>query len=131
MVPDEELKNKVNWINKEIEINGFEKTASKYSKSNSAINAGDLGWMKETMINETLRKILRNTKIGSITKPIISPEGIVLLKLTNKRKIQKKIDLEKEKKLLLKAEKEKKLNLYSVSHYNKLNQSTLINFKSK
>jgi len=131
MVPDEELKNKVNWINKEIEINGFEKTASKYSKSNSAINAGALGWLKETMINETLRKILRNTKIGSITKPIISPEGIVLLKLTNKRKIQKKIDLENEKKLLLKAEKEKKLNLYSVSHYNKLKQSTLINFKSK
>ena len=55
----------------------------------------------------------------------------MLLKLTNKRKVQKKIDLENEKKLLLKAEKEKKLNLYSVSHYNKLKQSTLINFKSK
>lgn len=131
IVPDEELENKINWINKEIEIIGFKKAASKYSKSNSAINSGDLGWLKETMINETLRKILRNTKIGSVTKTIISPEGIVLFKLTNKRKIKKKIDLENEKKLLLKTEKEKKLNLYSVSHYNKLKQSTLINFKSK
>ena len=71
MVPDEELKNKVNWINKEIEINGFEKTASKYSKSNSAINAGDLGWLKETMINETLRKILRSTKFQPSLPQII------------------------------------------------------------
>ena len=56
-------------------------------------------------------------------------EGIILLKLADKKKLEQKIDLEVAKNALLNSEKEKKLQMYALSHYNKLKQSVEINLK--
>ena len=114
-----------------VEINGFNKTATKYSKSESSINGGRLGWVKETMLSEKIKKILKNTEKDSILEPILTPNGIIILKLIDKKTSSIKMDLKKEKDLLLEAEKIKKLNIYSFSHYNRLKQSILINYKRK
>ena len=60
-------------------------------------NGGKLGWVKETMISERFKKILKETKVGSITKPFLMPEGVLLLKLEEKRKKYNIINLEEVK----------------------------------
>ena len=128
-VSKDKIKLKINEIQNEIKENGFEKAAIKYSKSDSALNGGNLGWVKETMLVESFRNILQNTEVGSVTDPMLINEGIMFLKLANKRKIKSKLDVEKVKRALLNAEKDKKLKVYSVSHFNKLKQSIAIEYK--
>ena len=124
----DKLPEKINEIKNEIKINGFEKTASKYSKSESAWKGGKLGWIKETMLSKKFKEILKKTSTGSISEPVLMPEGIMILKLSDKRKVENEVDLEVVKDSLLKDEKQKKLKMYSLSHYNKLKQSILINY---
>ena len=81
------------------------------------------------MLIEKFRKILENTTVGSVTQPMLMNEGIMFLKLGNKRKIKNEIDLEKTKAALLNSEKDKKLKMYSISHFNKLKQSIAIDYK--
>jgi len=128
-VSKDKIKSKINEIKNEIKNNGFEKAAIKYSKSETALNGGSLGWIKETMLVESFRNILQNTEVGSVTEPMLLNEGIMFLKLANKRKIKSELNVEKLKKALLNAEKDKKLKVYSVSHYNKLKQSIPIEYK--
>ena len=115
------------WKN-EINTNGFEKTAIRYSKSESASKGGRLGWLKETMISKEFRKVLKNTNIGSTSEPILTSQGILFLKLEDKRILESAIDLEKEKNKLLKSEKDKKLHMYALSHFNKIKQSIAIEY---
>ena len=121
---DEEIKKIMNEIN----TNGFEKTAIRYSKSESSSKGGRLGWLKETMISKEFRKVLKNTNVGSTSKPILTSQGILFLKLEDKRILESAIDLEKEKNKLLKSEKDKKLHMYALSHFNKIKQSIAINY---
>ena len=121
-------KKKINEIKNEIQINGFEKTATKYSKSTSALKGGRLGWFKKTELSEKIKEILGNINVGLVAEPLMTPEGLIFLKLADKRKVEQKFNLEETKSILLKAEKNKKLKMYSLSHYNKLTQLTLINY---
>ena len=128
LLDQEKLQKKINEIKNEIQINGFEKTAIKYSKSTSALKGGRLGWFKETELSEKIKEILGNINVGSVAEPLRKPEGLIFLKLADKKKVEQKFNLEETKNILLKAEKNKKLKMYSLSHYNKLTQLTLINY---
>ena len=130
-VEKNKLQSEVNKINNEINTNGFEKTAIKFSRAESSSNGGKLGWIKETILSEEIRKIVNNTEIGSVSKPILMPEGIMFLKLADKKINEKNVDLEQIKNNLLNAEKQKKLSMFSLSHFNKLRQATAINFNIK
>ena len=130
-VEKEKLEEKVNLIKNKIETNGFEITANEFSKSPSSTKGGRLGWLKETMLSEDLKEVVRNTKINSITEPLFTPEGILILKIANKREIDNSINLEEEKQKLVNEEKQKKLIMYSVSHYNKVRESITINYNLK
>ena len=66
------------------------------------------------------------TPIGNISEPIFLPEGILIFKVRNKRKIKR--NLEEEKNKLIHAEKSKILKMHSSSHYDKLKRSVSINF---
>ena len=66
-----------------------------------------------------------------MSKPILMPEGIMFLKLADKKINEKNVDLEQIKNNLLNAEKQKKLSMFSLSHFNKLRQATAINFNIK
>ena len=71
-VEKEKLQIKINTIINEINNNGFEKTAIKYSQAKSSAKGGKLGWLKETMISERFKKIL---KVDSIR--YLSEEGLI------------------------------------------------------
>ena len=72
------------------------------------------------------RKKIVATPIGDISEPIVLPEGILIFKLRDKRKIKRNI--EEEKNQLVNFEKTKILRMHSSSHYDKLKRSTSIKF---
>ena len=80
------------------------------------------------MISEKFRNVLKNTKPGFITQPILMPEGVLILKLENKRKISTEINLEEAKNKILQAEKNKKLEMFALSHFNKIKKITAVNY---
>ena len=115
-------------INK-IKTEGFENTAKIFSISKSAVNGGDLGWIKEDSISDEIKNILINTQVGNISEPIFLPEGILIFKVRNKREIESTLTLEEMKDQLVYSEKIKILQLYSLSHYDKLRKTISVNFK--
>ena len=127
-VEKEKLQIKINTIINEINNNGFEKAAIKYSQAKSSTKGGELGWVKETAISERFKKILKETKVGSITKPFLMPEGVLLLKLEEKKKKYNIINLEEVKNKLLQSEKKRKLDMFALSHFNKIRKITEVDY---
>ena len=117
----EELKNK-------IKIEGFENVAKSLSISTSAIKGGGLGWLNENIISNEIRSAIINAPVGSLSKPILLPEGILIFKIRDKRKIKKNLSLEEAKDQLVNSEKTKILQTYALSHYDKLRRSVPIKF---
>ena len=115
-------------LKEKIEIEGFESVAMETSISDTNIKGGDLGWVDEAIISEKLKSIISNTEIGMISEPIILPDGILIVKIRDKRIAERKINLEETKNQLVKFEKNKILNMYSMSHYDKLRRSTPVKF---
>ncbi len=122
------LESEIKKLIKKIEIEGFEKVAINLSISQSAKKSGDLGWLNESKISKKFKSIIFNTPVGSLSKPILLKDGILIFKVRDKRKIKNKINLEELKNQLLIAEKTKILNMYSKTHYDNLKRSTPIKF---
>ena len=120
----------VNFIIKEISENGFEKTAQKFSISSSSKNFGNIGWINSESLNSKVSKVLKNLKIGEVSKPIKSLNSFIFFKLIDKRvsKINE-IDTEEFKKRLIDQRKNELFNLYSRSHLSKLKNNSLIEYK--
>ena len=116
-----ELKNKIN-------IEGFESVAMNFSISDSAKQSGDLGWINENLISKEYITKIDETPIGSISEPILLPNGILLFQVRNKKIIEKDINIEELKDQLVRKEKTKILNMYSLSHYNNVKGSISVNF---
>jgi len=117
----EELKNK-------IENEGFDNVARELSISESALKGGDLGWINESIISEKIKSALIDTPVGSLSAPIILQEGILIFKVRDKRKIVANVSLEEIKNKLINAEKNKILNMHSMSHYDKVRRSISIKY---
>ena len=66
--------------------------------------------------------------MGNITKPFLMPEGALLLKLEEKRKIHNVINLEEAKNKLLQSEKKRKLDMFALSHFNKIRKTIEVNY---
>ena len=69
-----------------------------------------------------------NTPVGTLSEPILLPEGILIFKIKDKRKIKNTQSLENIKNELVNAEKLKILNMHSRSHYDKLRRSFSVKF---
>tara|TARA_B100000989_G_scaffold195674_1_gene147711 strand:- start:7151 stop:8020 length:870 start_codon:yes stop_codon:yes gene_type:complete len=124
---DEDFENKYNKIKLYIKNNDFKTAAIKYSIANSSTKGGEIGWIKETLLSQEILKILNKKKIGSITRPIKYPNGYLLLKINKKKEMKQTIDKEKELSDLIKFEKNKQLNQFSLLLYKKLKQNIVIN----
>ncbi len=125
-----QIKKKIELIKDQIERNGFDNTAVKYSISNSSTSKGDLGWLDSKVISKKIYSILKNLKIGEVSEPIIGPQNIVFLKLMDKK--ISKIDKNKSneyKERLLTQKKNELYNLYSTSHLSKIRNNSLIEYK--
>ena len=125
-IPKEELQVKINEIYNKIEEIGFENYAMENSIADTALKGGDLGWIKENSISKEFKEKIINTPIGKISEPILLPRGILFFKVRDKKKIEEFINLEDAKNQIVAAEKMKILNMYSLSHYDKLRRTITI-----
>ena len=127
-VEKDKLESVIVELKNRIKIEGFESVAVSLSISDSATRNGDLGWINENIISKKLLSAIINTPVGNISKPILLPNAILIFKIRDKRKIEKNINLEETKNLLINSEKERILNMHSSSHYNNLRRSISIKF---
>jgi len=118
---------KIKFLEKQIRIDGFEKTAIKYNNPSGQNN--NLGWINAKSLSKGIYSIIKNMKIGEISKPIKTQNSILFLKLEDKR-ISKTEDFNKNelKKNLLIQKKNELFNLYSKSHLSKLKNTSLIEY---
>ena len=120
----EQLKNK---IYDEINRSGFEAAATIYSISSSKNFGGKLGWIKSNQISDEIYSEIKNGE--SITNPIKTKNGYLILKINEKRKIKEEIDLENELKKLVNKEKDNELNRMGYIYFNKIKRRTFIDEK--
>jgi len=116
-------------IEKSIIQEGFENTAAIYSISESSKTGGNLGWVSDNNINNKILKKIQNLKVGQHTEPILVPSGFLILKIKDKKTIEKKIDIEKETNIRIRSLQNQQLNQYSNIYYKKIKKDILINEK--
>lgn len=122
-----DMNKKFNEIKDSINKIGFENTSLMYSVSDSSKMGGELGWVSENSLSKNIKLNLEKLKIDDLTNPIITPGGILVLKIKDIELIEKKIDLEKELKKMILIEKNNQLNQYSNIHFKKIKRNTEIN----
>jgi peptidyl-prolyl cis-trans isomerase SurA len=123
----DEVTSKYNEIVKNITEIGFGNTAAIYSISETSKTEGNIGWINENSLNNTINKSISNLKIGDISKPIILSSGILMLKITNLKNTKINIDEEDEIKKAIKYEQNRQLKQYSKIYYNKVKKNMELN----
>ena len=121
-----DLNEKYFQILETINVEGFDFAANKYSKSNTAINNGVIGWVKETQISKKIVKKLSLLNKGELSKPIQMGNGFLIVKYNDKREIQAKIDFDKELKTLEETEINRQLSLFATNYFNKIKKNFYI-----
>ena len=123
-----DIETEVQNIKTKIENEGFDAVAKKYSISESGANGGNLGWLNVNTISERVKNTILNTTTGNLSKHIVLPEGILIYKVIDKRLVDENLNLEEKKDLLVNTEKQKILQMHSLSHYDKARRSVSIKY---
>ncbi len=123
---NEDLDTKLNVIKKSISELGFENTANIYSVSPSSKFGGKIGWIQKNQLSEVLLKEIMQVKKNELTQPIQANNGYLIIKLNDKRIVNKEVNFEDELNKLVNFEKEKQYNQISNIFYNKIKQNTYI-----
>lgn len=124
---NENINDKYLLIKNKIKQDGFVEVALSSSISETSKTGGALGWIKQSTLSKVIKDELINIKTGNITKPIVIPGGILILKVNNQRKIKKDIDIKKEMKIVIRNKTNEQLNQYSILYFNKVKKDILIN----
>jgi len=115
-----ELDKKFQEITKEINNNGFDFAALKYSTSPTSNIGGKLDWINENSLNKNIRAEIKDLEINNFTKPINVPGGFLILQINDIKNSKIEIDIEKEFNKLKNYEKNNQLNQYSKIYFNKV-----------
>lgn len=116
----DKINTKYNEIIKYINNEGFQNAVIQFSISESKKNSGLIGWVNKNGLSGKIRKELDKLQIGELTKPIILPSGVLILKLQNKKLEKIEIDVDVELKKLFEFEMNNQLNNFSSIYYNKI-----------
>ena len=116
-------------IKKSISKDGFQNTAAIFSISESSKSGGKLGWINESSMNKKIYNEVSKIQIGEYTNPILIPGGFLILAVMDKKKIDKKIDVEKELKTRIRSLQNDQLNQYSNIYFKKIKKDILIDEK--
>tara|TARA_Y100000590_G_scaffold528_1_gene731 strand:- start:16741 stop:17673 length:933 start_codon:yes stop_codon:yes gene_type:complete len=116
----------VNKVIENIKIEGFKKTAKKFSISKSSEVGGNIGWLNEKKLSKEIYDSIKNLKTNELSKPIYLKETILIIKKMGEKILEKNI--EKIKTRIVQMEKEKKLEMFSNSHFSNLERTTQIDF---
>ena len=109
----------------------FENVAREISISHTRDAGGEIGWVDEKTIAEIVIKKIKDLNVGEIASPILIPEGIMIIKLNNKRKIKNEINKDQLKRKIILNERDKMLTTYSKMYLNKLKSNTMIEINDK
>ena len=121
---------KIQNIISEIQKDNFESVALKYSISSSASNNGDLGWISEKSMSNQIHNIIKDMKIGQVSKPIRRQNTVLFFKVQDIRNSKiTDLNLVELKKKLINQKKNELVNLYSLSHLSKVRNTSLIEYK--
>ncbi len=126
---DEQLQEKYNLILKNIKSSGFKNSANLFSVSDSSKFGGKIGWINENQLNDNLLKKIKNLNVDELTKPIQTSGGYLIIKLNSKRKKEKELNFERSFKQMIKQEKNRQLNQFSLIYFNKIKQNIFISEK--
>jgi len=124
---NQSLQKKFNKIKNEIEVNGFSNAALIYSISDTANKGGKLGWIKFSSLNNKIKTILQNSKIGQITDPIVIPGGFIILKIDDEREAKISNNIDKEINNVANEKMNEQLNQFSNIHFNKIRNEIKLN----
>ena len=122
-----ELKTKIQSVKKKIKEKSFSQAALIYSSSETSKKGGKLGWIKESALNNKIKNELNLINIGYTTKPIVVPGGFLILKIGGIRKVEKKINLNDEIKIIVEKKTNEQLNRMSIVYFNKIKKNVQIN----
>ena len=123
---DNELDNKINLIQQDIDEQGFKNSANIHSLSDSSKFGGNIGWFSEKQLSKKINLAIEKLSIGEVSKAIKVTNGFLLLKVDNKKQKKNKLD---KKKLLERAilfEQNKQYNQFSIIHYKKVKINSII-----
>ena len=114
-------------VMKSIKKNGFKNSANIYSITDTAKYGGTIGWIKETQLSKMIYDKIYKLNIGQIAEPIETTNGILILKLDDKKEIKKKLNLEKELMEYAEYERNRQLNQFSYLYFKKIKRNSYIN----
>ena len=117
------LNEKYILIKKSTEDIGFKNTASIYSISDTSKIGGNIGWINERSLSKVIYENIYQLKKGEISKPLIIPGGILILKINDIKNETMKLDPEKELERIVNFKKNKQLNQYSKIYFNKVKKN--------
>jgi peptidyl-prolyl cis-trans isomerase SurA len=63
----------------------FEQVSASYSDAPNALEGGSMGWRSSSQIPAAFLELLQNLSVGEVSKPIRSPNGFHIVKITDKR----------------------------------------------
>jgi peptidyl-prolyl cis-trans isomerase SurA len=63
----------------------FEQVSASLSDAPNALEGGSMGWRNGNQIPSAFLELLQNMEVGGVSKPIRSPNGFHIIKITNKR----------------------------------------------
>ena len=121
------LKEKTTLIAKSISEIGFHNSAIKFSISETARNSGKLGWVPENQLSKDIQSAIKELKNNKVTNAININGGALILYIEDNRKTEISIDLKKTFNKLVIIEKNRQIERFSLNHYNKIKNNTLIN----
>ncbi len=75
----------------------FEQVSASYSDAPNALEGGNMGWRNSGQIPPAFLNLLQSMQIGEVSKPIRSPNGFHLVKITNKRNTDSTLIVEQTK----------------------------------
>ena len=117
---------KYNLIIANIEESGFKNASNFYSISESSKFGGEIGWINKTQLSKSILKEIEKIEVGKLTRAIQVGNNFMILKINEKRKINKKINFDEELKKLIIYEKNKQLNQRSLIYFNKIKKNIFI-----
>ena len=123
----DELKKTYNEISENIKNIGFKNTANIYSISSTAKLGGNIGWIQENQLSEEIKKIIKTLDIDGWSEPIKVSNGFLILKLSEKKIINKDVNPEEALKKIIKYRTDKQLTQYSLIYFNKIKYNQLEN----
>ena len=122
--------NKIKEIENQINAFDFESAAKKFSMSSSSLNGGNLGWINSKSLSQRIFDVVKNMKVGDVSKPLLQSDNLMFLKLNNKRIVSTdNINVAQLKDDIINKKKNDSLTLYSNNHLSKIKNKAFIQFR--